>query len=151
AARPLRVPGDGAGAGERLVGEREVPVADVVFLAELEHPPRVVDGRLAAADDGVDAGDLPFAAGEVRGAGPGHLPPVEARRVRRVDHAVVVDAGPVVALHEPPGLVEKLRGQQPLVADGPGAGRPCGGRRAALFRVVFCHVRDPSRAPYFTQ
>lgn len=40
------VPGDGVGAGQCLVGEGQVPVADAVLLAQLQDPAGVVPQRL---------------------------------------------------------------------------------------------------------
>ena len=45
-ARLLGVAGDRMPAGERLVGEREIPVADAVLLADVEAALRVVQARL---------------------------------------------------------------------------------------------------------
>jgi pimeloyl-ACP methyl ester carboxylesterase len=110
-------PGYRVGAGEGLVGERQVPVVDAVLLADVEVPLRVVHRGLGPVEDGVDARDLPFAAGQVRRGRLGNLAPVVPGGVRRVDHAVVVLPSPVLLFHEPPGLVEQLGGEQPLVGD----------------------------------
>src|SRR6266545_2220045 len=50
---------------ERLVCEPQVPVADVVLLADLQHPPGVVERGFGAAEHAVHPGALPMAAGEV--------------------------------------------------------------------------------------
>src|SRR4029077_3103934 len=116
-AGPGGVPGDRVRAGQRLVGEGEVPVADAVPLAEVQDPAGVVQGGFGPAEHGVDTGDLPFTAGQVRRGGGGHLAPVVAGGGRGVDHAVVVVLAAPLELQQPPGLVEQLRGQQLDVGD----------------------------------
>lgn len=110
-------PGHRVGAGEGLEGERQVPVGDAVVLADVQDPLRVVPRGLGPPEDRVDARDLPFAAREVRRGRLGNQAPVVPGGVRRVDHAVVVRYGPVLLLHEPPGLVEQLGCEQPFVGD----------------------------------
>src|SRR3954451_21063670 len=72
--------------GERLVGEGEVEVPDPVALADLEAAPRVVQRRLGAIDDCVDARDLPLAARVVHRLA--DVLPEEPRGVRAVHHEV---------------------------------------------------------------
>ena len=66
---------------------------------------------LGEADDGVDARDLPLTAGEVLRLAFRSLAPVIPRRVRRVNHPVVVLAG----LHQPPDLVEEVDAELAVV------------------------------------
>ena len=91
---------------ERLVGEGEVPLLDVVGirLADLETPPRVVQRRLRAPEHRVDARDLPLAAGAVLRLALRCLGPMVGRGVRRVQHPLVVRP----RLHQAPDLVEEL-------------------------------------------
>ena len=72
---------------------------------------RMPQRRLREADDGVDARDLPFPAGEVLRFAFRSLAPVEPRRMRRMDHPVVV----LAALHQPPDLVEEVDAKLPVV------------------------------------
>jgi glycopeptide antibiotics resistance protein len=128
---PARVPRDGAGTGKRLVGKGEIPVLDAVLLAQVQHPASVVQRRLGPAEHRVHPGDLPFTASEVCRGRRRNLTPVIAGGMRGVNHAVIVLPGPVLLLHQPPGLVEQLGGQQPRIGDAAGARRTLGGRRAA--------------------
>jgi hypothetical protein len=120
------LPGDGVAAGQRLVGEGQVEVADAVLLAQVKDPARVMQRGLGPAEDRVDAGDQPFPASQVHRGRFGDLAPVVARGVRGVDHAIVVRPGPPLLVQQPPGLVEQLTGQQFLVGDAAGARRALG-------------------------
>ena len=94
-----------------LVRVREIPVAEPVLLADVEAAPRMAQRCLGEADDGVDARYLPLTAGEVLRLALRSLAPVVPRRVRRVDHAVVV----LAASHQPPDLVEEVDAELPVV------------------------------------
>jgi site-specific DNA recombinase len=138
------LPGDRVRPGERLVGEGEIPVPDAVLLADVQHPAGVVQRRLGPPEHRVDPGDLPLAAGEMSRRRSGNLAPVIPRGVRRVDHSVIVRAGPLLLLHQPPGLVEELGGQQLDVGDAAGARRALRGRggRFQLGHGVFDSFRE---------
>src|SRR5690348_7280341 len=99
-----------------------------------------MQGGLGPAEDGVDAGDLPFAPSQIGGGRAGRVAPVVAGGVRRVDHAVVVVPAAILEFEQPPGLVEQLRREQPGIGDAAGARRALGGRRG-LVRVRLCHGR----------
>ena len=120
------LPGDSVAAGQRLVGEGQVEVADAVLLAQVKDPARVMQRGLGPAEDRVDPGDQPFPASQVHRGRFGDLAPVVARGVRGVDHAIVVRPGPPLLVQQPPGLVEQLTGQQFLVGDATGARRALG-------------------------
>ena len=77
----------------------------------VEAAKRVTQRCLGEADDGVHARDLPLPSGEVLRLAFRSLAPVVARRVRRVDHAIVV----LPALHQPPDLVEEVDAELPVV------------------------------------
>src|SRR5438876_8637348 len=81
--RLLPVAGHEVRPGERLVSERQLPVADVVLLADPKARFRVEERRLGATDDGVGAGDLPFSAVAVCGGA--DLAPVEPRGMSHVE------------------------------------------------------------------
>jgi hypothetical protein len=72
---------------------------------------------LGPAQNGVDAGNLLFTASQVSGGPSRRLTPVVAGGVRRVNHAVFVLPRPLRKVRQPPGLVEQLRCQQPLISD----------------------------------
>jgi hypothetical protein len=91
-----------------------------VVLADVEHPPRVVQRRLAAAQHGVDAGNLPLAAGGV--LRPAHLQPVVQRGVCPVDHQGILVRGAVLLLHQPPGRIEQRGGEVAVRHVGAGCG-----------------------------
>ncbi|HLK76592.1 MAG TPA: DMT family transporter [Streptosporangiaceae bacterium] len=120
------LPGHGVAAGQRLVGEGQVEVAEAVLLAQVKDPACVMQRGLGPAENRVDPGDQPFPASQVHRGRFGDLAPVVARGVRGVDHAIVVRPGPPLLVQQPPGLVEQLTGQQFLVGDAAGARRALG-------------------------
>src|SRR3954454_8364957 len=77
--------------GKRLVGEAEVEVTDAFQFADRETSPRMPQGRLRAAEDGVAARALPFAATPVHGRCDLH--PVIRRRMCGLKHLVVLVLG----------------------------------------------------------
>ena len=121
--RAASVPGDRARAGHRLVRRAELPVlARVVGLVELDAAAGVVEGRLGPAQDAVHPRHLPLPARQVDRLA--DLAPVVARRVRRVEHLVVLLRRPVGVLEERPRVVEQpdrqraARGMVELGGDG---------------------------------
>src|SRR5947208_806742 len=104
-------PRDRIGACESLVGEGEREVFDAVLLARREGSDGVVRRRFGATEDRVHMGHLPLPDRAIHG-GP-NLAPMEAGRVRGVDHAVVFRRRAPL-LEEPPDLVEQAHGALPM-------------------------------------
>src|SRR5438093_4488415 len=104
-------PRDRISACESLVGEGEREVFDAVLLARREGSDGVVRRRFGATEDRVDVGHLPLPDRAIHG-GP-NLAPMEAGRVRGVDHAVVFRRRAPL-LEEPPDLVEQAPGPPPM-------------------------------------
>jgi hypothetical protein len=104
ACRPVR-------ARDGLVRIGEIPVAEAVHLADVEAATSVPQRRLGEVDDRVHTRDLPLTAGEVLRLAFRSLAPVVTRRVRRMDHAIVV----LAALHQPPDLVEEVDAEAAMV------------------------------------
>ena len=97
--------------------EGDVPLLAVpALLEELQAAAGVVERRLAPAEHGVDAGDLPLPASEM--ARLADLAPVVSRSVRCVQHRVVLCAGSLGLLEQRPDLVEEVDAELAVVGHG---------------------------------
>jgi hypothetical protein len=112
--RIRRVAGKGMGACERLVGVRAIELLELGLVprAQLDASARVEEGRFGPAERRVHTRQLPVTAHPIDPAS--YLPPVVARRVRRVQHAVVLLGRALLELEQPPHLVEEVRRESPL-------------------------------------
>ncbi len=105
-------------ARDRLVREGNVPLLAVsALLEQIETAPGVVERRLAATEHGVDARDLPLAASEM--ARLADLPPVVPRRVRGMEHRVVLGRRALGLFQERPDVVEEIDSQLAVVGHAP--------------------------------
>ena len=105
-------------ARDRLVREGNVPLLPVsALLEQFETAPGVVERRLAATEHGVDARDLPLAASEM--ARLADLPPVVPRRVRGMEHRVVLGRRALGLFQERPDAVEEIDSQLAVVGHAP--------------------------------
>src|SRR5207247_5687550 len=104
-------PRDGVGPRKGFVGEGEREVLDAVLLAHREGPDGVIRRGFGATEDRVHVGHLPLPDRAIHG-GP-NLAPMEAGRVRGVNHTVVF-RGRAPLLEEPPDLVEQAHGGLPM-------------------------------------
>src|SRR5436309_8275689 len=104
-------PRDRVGPRKGFVREGEREVLNAVLLARREGSDGVIRRGFGATEDRVHMGHLPLPDRAIHG-GP-NLAPMEAGRVRGVDHAVVF-RGRAPLLEEPPDLVEQAHGALPM-------------------------------------